>query len=105
MSEKITGVLVDIPTIIENAKMDRMVDNLIGEKPDGWISVAERLPDKDQEVLAEIVNMGIGHFVYMFSPFKGRMVFSASDRFVLGWDAELEDFEDGSIIKWMPIPK
>jgi hypothetical protein len=49
--EKITGVCVDIPTIIENAKMDRIVDNLIAEKGPQWISVEERLPEENRAVL------------------------------------------------------
>lgn len=72
MSDKITGVCVDIPTIIKRAKVentftDQLYRDIYGitesaevkemfagahsEKPDGWISVAERLPEENVPVL------------------------------------------------------
>lgn len=71
--EKITGVCVDIPTIIENAKIDKIVDDLcssgeilrslgpgyrwvltspnILEMRPVWISVTEKMPEVGEDVM------------------------------------------------------
>ena len=65
MSEEITGVCVDIPTMLLRAKNERICNNLIQmlhalpPEPvtyrlvtfNNWISVADRLPEEGKDVL------------------------------------------------------
>jgi hypothetical protein len=82
MEDKITGVVVDIPTVIREAKQRR------------WISVKEKLPDNDRDVL-------------IYSPYHERerqvgYYGQASEMFFY----EQDDGSDSSIVvtHWQELP-
>jgi len=70
-----------------------------------WISVTDANPKDNQEVIAQIRGKGIGHFVYRFSPFTGKMCFAASERFIVGHDFDCDWFEPSEVVQWVPLPE
>lgn len=105
MPDKITGVCVDIPTVILRAKNERRADYLIEllksaapgnityAPPVGWISVKERLPDEGVTVLV----YSKGSYEYFTAEYCPT-TFNA-------WISSFYRFDSDDITHWMPLPE
>lgn len=81
MSDKITGVCVDIPTVIKEAKQSK------------WISVKESLPEEGVTVL--VYNKGsYEYFTAEYCPTTFN-----------DWISSFYRFNSDDITHWMPLPK
>lgn len=115
MSEKITGVVIDIPTIINNAKLRLYISDkfrrggldmlstateviLREPRPNGWISVKERMPELNTPVLC----FSIESYSDTYGPDYSVCELLPDGRFreVTG-----EGYSCYSVTYWMPLPE
>ena len=105
MSDKITGVCVDIPMVILRAKNERRADYLIEllksaapghvtyTRPANWISVKDRMPAPGEYVLTYSYEHEAGYVVAYYG--------SSSGMFFYETDGATSSI---SATHWMPLP-
>lgn len=88
----------DIQSRMDNA-FDRMLQRAKGnslEKPDGWISVKERLPELDKEVVIYV------NFKFKYTRIQNLEVASFNGTV---WNVTDDSYHLGAVSHWMPIPE
>lgn len=76
-------------------KLMDFIENIDGEKANGWIPVSERLPEKNKDVIATVKYSG---FMGMY----GRWLKTAFIDDYGEWNGECIG---GEVIAWMPLPE
>lgn len=76
-------------------KLMDFIENIDGEKANGWIPVSERLPEKNKDVITTVKYSG---FMGMY----GRWLKTA---FIDGYGEWNGECIGGEVIAWMPLPK
>jgi hypothetical protein len=76
-------------------KLMDFIENIDGEKANGWIPVSERLPEKNKDVITTVKYSG---FMGMY----GRWLKTA---FIDGYGEWNGECIGGEVIAWMPLPE
>ena len=76
-------------------KIMDFIENMDGEKENGWIPVSERLPEKNKDVITTVKYSG---FMGMY----GRWLKTA---FIDGYGEWNGECIGGEVIAWMPLPE
>ena len=76
-------------------KLMNFIENIDGEKANGWIPVSERLPEKHKDVITTVKYSG---FMGMY----GRWLKTAFIDDYGEWNGECIG---GEVIAWMPLPE
>lgn len=76
-------------------KLMDFIENIDGEKANGWIPVGERLPEKNKDVITTVKYSG---FMGMY----GRWLKTA---FIDGYGEWNGECIGGEVIAWMPLPE
>ena len=76
-------------------KLMDFIENIDGEKANGWIPVSVRLPEKNKDVITTVKYSG---FMGMY----GRWLKTA---FIDGYGEWNGECIGGEVIAWMPLPK
>ena len=76
-------------------KLMDFIENIDGEKANGWIPVSERLPEKNKDVITTVKYSG---FMGMY----GRWLKTAFIDDYGEWNGECIG---GKVVAWMPLPK
>lgn len=76
-------------------KLMDFIENIDGEKANGWIPVSERLPEKHKDVITTVKYSG---FMGMY----GRWLKTA---FIDGYGEWNGECIGGEVIAWMPLPE
>jgi hypothetical protein len=76
-------------------KIMDFIENMDGEKENGWIPVSERLPEKNKDVITTVKYSG---FMGMY----GRWLKTV---FIDGYGEWNGECIGGEVIAWMPLPE
>ena len=89
--EKLIELLAESEYMSFEKKADHLISN--GVTIQEWIPVSERLPEKDDKVLAVVKEDGYNRIAFVF--YEDRR----------WWDCFYDGFHNINVTHWMPLPE